>query len=133
MNLTRKELLGSYIKSNVAPILIDFLEGDSIPNSVVLKSDCELKELNGYYQGVEFVMPNWFTELKNKEELMMLVIDKIDNISKEEQLKFIEILKHRKVGTYKLPDKVVIIVTAKEINERTINEKIYSLVAHVTE
>lgn len=30
MNETKRELLISYIKSNVAPILVDFIDGDSI-------------------------------------------------------------------------------------------------------
>ena len=42
-----------------------------------------------------------------------------------------EILKYRQVSTFELPKNTVIVVTAKEINENTINEEIYSLVAHI--
>ena len=59
----------------------------------------------------------------------ILVIDKIDTISKEEQLKFCELLEHRKISTFNLPDNCTIIVTANEINKDKINEEIFSLAA----
>ena len=132
MNDSRKELLINYIKGNVAPILVDFIDGNSIPDSVILSASCDVTDLNGHYDGTEFVAPEWFNQLKNST-LSVLVIDKIDSISKDEQIKFIEILKYRQVSTFELPKRTVIIVTAKDINKDTINEDIYSLVAHIKE
>ena len=99
-------------------------------NSVVLPSSCEITELNGYYDNTEFVSPEWLNKLEGSTSTI-LVIDKIDSIPKNEQTKFVEILKYRQVSTFELPKKTVIVVTAKEINENTINEEIYSLVAHI--
>ena len=130
MNDAKRELLVNYIKSNVAPILVDFIDGSSIPNSVVLPANLEITELNGHYDNVEFVSPEWLNKLEGSTP-SILVIDKIDSIPKNEQTKFIEILKYRQVSTFELPKNTVIIVTAKEINENTINEEIYSLVAHI--
>lgn len=130
MNDTKKELLMSYIKGNVAPILVDFIEGNSIPNSVILPASCEITKLNGHYDNTEFVPPKWLNKLETSA-LTILVIDKIDSIPKNEQTKFVEILKYRQVSTFELPKNTVIVVTAKEINENTINEEIYSLVAHI--
>ena len=42
-----------------------------------------------------------------------------------------QILKYRKVNTYKLPENCVIMVTADKINKDTINENIFSLVAKI--
>lgn len=131
MNDAKRELLMSYIKSNVAPILVDFIDGNNIPNSVVLPANCETSELNGHYDNIEFVSPEWLNKLKNSNTPTILVIDKIDSIPKNEQTKFVEILKYRQVSTFELPKNTVIVVTAKEINENTINEEIYSLVAHI--
>lgn len=131
MNDAKRELLMSYIKSNVAPILVDFIDGDNIPNSVVLPANLEISELNGHYDNIEFVSPEWLNKLKNSNTPTILVIDKIDSIPKNEQTKFVEILKYRQVSTFELPKNTVIVVTAKEINENTINEEIYSLVAHI--
>lgn len=130
MNDAKRELLMSYIKSNVAPILVDFIDGNNIPNSVVLPASCEITELNGHYDNTEFVSPEWLNKLEASTPTI-LVIDKIDSIPKNEQTKFVEILKYRQVSTFELPKNTVIVVTAKEINENTINEEIYSLVAHI--
>lgn len=120
----------SYIKSNVAPILVHFIDGSSIPNSVVLSAKCEMTELNGRYNNTKFICPKWLNKLEGFTP-NILVIDKIDSIPKNEQTKFVEILKYRQVSTFELPKNTVIVVTAKEINENTINEEIYSLVAHI--
>lgn len=130
MNDVKRELLMSYIKSNAAPILVDFMDGNSIPNSVVLPANCEMTELNGHYENTEFKSPKWLNKLEESAS-SILVIDKIDSIPKNEQTKFIEILKYRQVSTFELPKNTVIVVTAKEINENAINEEIYSLVAHI--
>ena len=131
MNDAKRELLMSYIKSNVAPILVNFIDGNNIPNSVVLPANIEISELNGHYVNTEFISPEWLNKLKNSNTPTILVIDKIDSIPKNEQKKFVEILKYRKVSTFEIPKNTVIVVTAKEINENTINEEIYSLVAHI--
>lgn len=131
MNDAKRELLMSYIKSNVAPILVDFIDGNNIPNSVVLPANLEISELNGHYDNIEFHPPEWLNKLKKSNTPTILVIDKIDSIPPIEQTKFVEILKYRQVSTFELPKNTVIVVTAKEINENTINEEIYSLVAHI--
>ena len=75
--------------------------------------------------------PKWFDEVSNANASRILVIDKIDMISKEEQLKFCELLEHRKISTFELPKSCVIIVTANEINKNKISEEIFSLVARI--
>ena len=129
--MNQNEILKSYIKSNVAPILINFLNGKDIPNSILLPSNVDISELNGHYENDEFLPPNWLIQITNSSKQGILVIDKIDEISKKEQLKFVELLKYRQISTFKLPESTIIIVTAKKINKNTINEEIYSLVAHI--
>ena len=127
----RKEMILSYIKANVAPILVDFISFDDLENTVILPADIDVKELNGHYEGTNFMPPRWFSEISNTNESKVLVIDKIDTISKEEQLKFCELLEYRKISTFELPKNCVIIVTASEINKDKISEDIFSLVARV--
>lgn len=131
MNEAKRELLMSYIRSNVAPILVDFIDGKSIFDGVVLPANCKMEDLTGHYIETNYVPPKWMNQIFTTNVPTILVIDKIDSIPKEEQTKFVEILEYRKVSTFELPKNTVIIVTAKEINERTINEEIYSLVAHI--
>ena len=71
MDNIKKELLKNYIKANIAPILVDFIEGKAIPNSVLLPSTCKVSELNGYYIDNKYLPPKWVEELeKNKEYLL---------------------------------------------------------------
>ena len=127
----KKELLMSYIKANVAPILVNFISGKDIPGAIVISADVDAKELNGHYDGADYMPPKWYNELITNNNSKVLVIDLIDSINKEEQLKFIELLEYRKISTFELPKDCVIIVTAKEINKDKISEEIYSLVAQI--
>ena len=127
----KKELLISYIRANVAPILVDFISGNDISGAVVLPANVDLKELNGHYDGADFMPPKWLNEILSTNTSRILVIDKIDSISKEEQLKFCELLEHRKISTFKLPKNCIILVTANEISKDKINEEIFSLVARI--
>ena len=127
----KKELLMSYIKANVAPILVNFISGKDIPSAIVISADVDAKELNGYYDGADYMPPKWYNELVTNNNSKVLVIDLIDSINKEEQLKFIELLEYRKISTFELPKDCVIIVTAKEVNKDKISEEIYSLVAQI--
>ena len=131
MDNIKRNLLNLFIKSNMAPLLIDFIDGNNIPSSVILPANLEITELNGHYDNTEFNPPEWLKKLQDSNMPNILVIDKIDSIPKNEQSKFIEILKYRQVSTFELPKNTIIIITAKHINKNTINEEIYSLVAHI--
>ena len=124
----KRELLLNYLEVNVAPILVDFLLGEDLHDALVLPANIDIKELNGHYENTDYLPPKWFKELLKKDN-KLLVIDKIDIISKEEQLKFGELLKYRKLSTFDLPNDCRIIVTANKINKDVINEEIISLVA----
>lgn len=127
----KKEILLSYIKANVVPILIDFISGDDLNGAVVVPASVDVKDLNGHYAGADFMPPKWLNEILSTNASRILVIDKIDSISKEEQLKFCELLEHRKISTFELPKNCVILVTANEISKDKINEEIFSLVARI--
>ena len=96
----KKEILLSYIKANVAPILVDFNFSKYLNDAIILPANINVKELNGHYNETDFMPPKWFDEVSNANASRILVIDKIDMISKEEQLKFCELLKYRKISTF---------------------------------
>ena len=125
----KKELLLTYLKSNVVPVLVDFLPINDLDFAVTIPANIDMKDLNGHYEGVNFIPPKWLSEILSSTKNKMLVIDKIDTISKEEQLKFVELLKYRKVSTFELPKNCLIIITANEINIEKISNEIFSLVA----
>ncbi len=127
----KREMFLSYIKANVAPILVDFISGGDLNGAVVVPASVDVKELNGHYDGADFMPPRWLNEILSTNASKILVIDKIDLISKKEQLKFCELLEHRKISTFELPENCIIIVTANEINKDKISEEIFSLVARI--
>ena len=49
----------------------------------------------------------------------------------EEQTKFIEILKYKKVSTFELPKNCLVIVTCSDLTTNKINEEVYSLLAQI--
>ena len=127
------EMLQDYIDTNVSPILVDFVDFNDSNKVIALPATASLEELNGHYEGTEYVAPKWFNDLEkiSKTKNTVLLIDKIDTIAKEDQLKFVEILKYRKIGTFDLPSNCVIILSANKVNKDTINEEIFSLVAKI--
>lgn len=129
MTQAKFETLISYIKNNVGPILIDFhLE---LTNAIYIPANCSINELNGHYEGTDYIPPKWYQKLNDNSSLSALIINDIDTIPLIEQAKFIELLKYRKISTFELPDNCVIIITAKNIDNDNINEELYSLVIHI--
>lgn len=127
------EMLKEYISANVVPILLEGVEKDIFDNATILPANISKTLLVGAYEGVNYICPTWYELLKQKQNagINLLLIDDITAISKEEQLKFYEILKYRKIDTFKLPDNCVIIILASKVNKDLINKDIYSLVAHI--
>ncbi len=130
-NQDRLEMIEAYIKNHYVPILLENIQSDIFDrNSVILPADININELTGHYEEKEFLPPSWYQELKQyeNENYCFLVIKDLSSISKEEQLKFGELLKYRKVNVFNLPKNCVIIIAGKS-NQETMNDTIYSLVA----
>ena len=127
------KFLGDYLKKTKYPILIEQLPENVIQKaSVVLESNCSKDELIGKYVGTEFVEPAWYTKIKNiNAPYSFIIINKINNISEEEQRKFIELLKYRKSYIYDLPENCRILVTYEEDSTKPINEEVYSFLIHI--
>lgn len=130
MNKERLEMLNEYIKSGITPILIENMPASVFDNATILDTNCDISDLNGHYENINFVAPSWYNKLK-QNQTKMLVINNINEIDVNEQTKFIEILKYKKISTFDLPKDCIIIVTAKNLKERPINEEVYSLLAHI--
>ena len=108
-NKKQIEMLKEYLKVNIAPILVDFITKDFFEDKVVIDSKCNKEELNEIYDKEKILPPKWYSKLI------------------EEQKKFIEILKYKKVSTFKLPEDIRIIITANKINKDKIAQEIFEL------
>lgn len=125
-----KEILKNYLNSGITTILMENISSDIFDDSVVIKSNIDVSELNGHYEDINFCPPSWYKELLEKSN-PILVIENINEINLEEQTKFIEILKYKKISTFDLPKNCIIIVTCSNLKNNKINEDIYSLLAHI--
>ena len=126
-------MLEKYIKAGSSPILLENFNTENLKNAVILNSDCDNSLLNGHYEDINFVAPEWYNQIleKSKNTYSLLVIKDLNKIDKEEQLKFLELFKYKKVSTFELPKNCVIVVTCTNLEENSISEEIYSLLAHI--
>lgn len=128
MNKERINELKAYLKANVAPILVGDVDINFIKkDAVILPANIKKSSLNGTLNKGKLLPPNWYNELVKKcnKESTILIITDLSKISKEEQEKFYEILKYRKIGTLELPKNCIILVNGKS---EEINDTIKSLV-----
>lgn len=106
--------------NNEYPLIIVGVSANFFGSATIINSDIESSELgikignNG-----EYVLPSWLKEMniksvKNKDK-NLLVIESIDKISSEEQLKFLGILKNNGLNGYSFPKNTQIIITCTNV------------------
>lgn len=134
MNKEQVDLLGEYIKAGTSAILIEEIPENAIKKgAVILEADCSKAELMGHYENLEFIAPEWYNKLmeSSKSHTPVLIIKDINKIPEEEQRKFIELFKYRKVYVHKLPENCMIFATYSNLEERPIQEELYSFMVHI--
>ena len=134
MNKEQVDLLGEYIKVGKSVVLVEEIPESVIEKgAVVINSDCTKTELMGGYDNLEYVAPEWYTKLmdSSKTHTPVLIIKDINKIPEEEQRKFIELFKYKKMYVNKLPENCMIFVTYSNLKENPINEEVYSFMVHI--
>ena len=132
MNKEQIDLLGKYIKIGNSIVLIEEVPESVIKKgAVVLDASCSTKELMGSFEELEYKPPEWYEKLKEsaKEHTPVLVVKDINKIPEEEQRKFTELFKYKKVYTNKLPENTMIFVTYQK--NKTIDEELYSFMIQI--
>lgn len=130
MNSDRIKMLEGILKSGISPILLEDFPVSVFQDAVILESNCDVSELNGHYEETEFCPPEWYKKLTSKDNAV-LVINNINKIPTDEQIKFVEIFKYNKISTFDLPKNCIVIAIASNLKENPINEQVYSLMAHI--
>lgn len=134
MNKEQVDLLGEYIKAGKSAVLIEKIPDSVIKKgAIVINSDCSSSELMGYFDNLEYVAPEWYDKLleSSKIHTPVLIIKDINKVPEEEQRKFIELLKYKKVYVNKIPENCMIFVTYSDLKENPIEEEVYSFMAHI--
>ena len=122
--------LETYLNSGLTNILIENVKKEIFEDEIILNYDIPVEELNGHFEGINFEPPSWYKDLINNNK-KILVINDINKLEYNEQTKFIEILKYKKISTFLLPNDLVVIVLVNNLKENKINEEVYSLLAFV--
>lgn len=134
MNKEQVDLLGEYIKAGKSAVLIEELPESVIEKgAIVINSDCSSSELIGYFDNLEYIVPEWYNKLMESSKIHtpVLIIKDINKVPEEEQRKFIELLKYKKVYVNKIPENCMIFVTYSDLKENPIEEEVYSFMAHI--
>lgn len=134
MNKEQVDLLGEYIKAGKSVVLIEEIPESIIEKgAIVINSDCSSSELMGYFDNLEYIVPEWYNKLieSSKIHTPVLIIKDINKVPEEEQRKFIELLKYKKVYVNKIPENCMIFVTYSNLKENPIEEEVYSFMAHI--
>ena len=123
---TDYDLINSYIINRDFPILLkDELYDKLKDHGVTIDSTCSLDLLNGYYdEKGTYKAPRWL-DIANEKHV--LIIRGIDKIPVKEQIKFMEILKYKKVNEFSLGDCTIILT----YGDGLLSEEILSICAKV--
>lgn len=99
MRNNKLDMLDSYVKAGISPILLEEIPTTAFKNAVVIEANCTNDLLNGHYEDINFVPPEWYNKLleKSKNTYALLVINELNKIASEDQLKFIELFKYKKI------------------------------------
>ena len=124
------KILDIYLKSGLTNILIEDMPKEIFEDEIILEANCTIDDLNGHYEGIEFMPPKWYQDLI-KSKRKVLVINDINKLPLKEQPKFNEILNYKKVSTFELPKDCIVIVLVNNLKENQICEEVYSLLAHI--
>lgn len=134
MNKEQVDLLGEYIKVGKSAVLIEEIPKSVIEKgAIVINSNCSNSELMGHYNNLEYVAPEWYDKLivSSKFHTPVLIIKDINKVPEEEQRRFIELFKYKKVYVNKIPENCMIFVTYSDLKENPIDEEVYSFMAHI--
>ena len=127
MNANLKLKLNKILSNNKSwPIILEGLDATLIKDAVIIKADINSQDLGIKIDGNGYVYPNFINELENSEN-KILIIDKLDEISKEEQEKFYGLIKYKGINGYKFPKETQIIITTKINGLNKISQNILNL------
>lgn len=108
------------------PIILEGLDAKLIKDAVIINADINSQDLGIKIDDNGYVYPAFITELENSKN-KILVIDKLDEISVEEQEKFYGLIKYKGINGYKFPKETQIIITTKTNGLSKISEDIVNL------
>lgn len=131
MKNEKLEIIHDLVLSNVSPIVV---KDTTELLAFTQMHKCATTVINAKHSDVELELlgnkePSWLTDANEDkgEKFNLLIIDNFFEIKHDEQMRFFELLKHRKVYTWKLNDTIVIILKGKKSEKSKVNQTLLSL------
>lgn len=121
------ELLNELINLSDDAVLIKDVKFVFKGDEVILDSSVSVDELCEKNN----MPPTWYSKLNDASGRPVLIIENINSIPENEQVKFMDIIKYKKTGVYDLPKNTLILITCSSNAEYKINSNILSLVMHI--
>lgn len=113
----RIELLITHLVNSDIPVLVESINLNEIPNSVVIDSNICDSDLFGYYEEFVFHSPGWLDEIQYTNDMKILIINNIDFLKKSEQRKFIDIIKYGQISKFDLPNNYKVLLVASDLSK----------------
>ncbi len=131
MKESLKKELNSMLKNNKNwPIIIEGgVKASDFSNAVIIDANISSSKLGVINDINGLKVPEWVEslEIKGDSKTNLLVIDGIDKISLDDQMKFRALLHTKELNGYSLPKNLQIVVLTGEGNRDKINREILSL------
>lgn len=107
-------------------IIIEGLDAKLIKDAVIINANINSQDLGIKIDSNGYIYPKFISELENNKT-KILIIDELDEISKEEQEKFYGLIKYKGINGYKFPKETQIIITTKTNGLNKISQDILNL------
>lgn len=111
-------------------ILIMGITGENFEDAVIIPATIPSQKLGiGIDNKGEYVYPSWLREIEEKKssENILIIIDELDKVSKDEQEKFYGMLKYKGINGYTFPANSQIVCTSRSTDQSKISERILGL------
>ena len=120
------EKIRGHIKDNVTPLWLEGFAPEDFSSATKVLATAPKTEFAVFMGSNGAVYPNWYKAVmaKKQDKINLLVFDRVDKLTEEEQERFLEIVKYRTVSNVKLPKNCVVILTTSKSNNGKINEKL---------
>lgn len=126
---TTKQKLEAIITQNVgSPLLLEGLQASNFPTAVVIPATTPSSELGIVPTADGYQYPKWLMSILVKAKAgkrLLLCIDGLEQITFDEQAKFIGLLEHYSLNGYHLPADTQIILPVTELSK--VSPRIQSL------
>lgn len=123
LKLKLKEILSN---NKSWSIIIEGLDAKLIKDAVIINANINSQDLGIKIDSNGYIYPKFISELENNKT-KILIIDELDEISKEEQEKFYGLIKYKGINGYKFPKETQIIITTKTNGLNKISQNILNL------